>query len=161
MFVPSPLKNCSCLCSSVLSVTLPPTPPQRQSTSWHRSVLQKVGSYWGTLSSLCSPHSPIKIGNISDTDNAVTLFQQTIFSHRSMCKCSNHHCSWSLRHQRSGANRLSCREGGGNSRTTRWEVVRNWVFNHPQKLLWTISCPDAQLVQQLDWEKNTNDITDG
>lgn len=29
-------------------------------------------------------------------------------------------------------------------------MVRHWVFNHPQKLLRTISSPDTQLVQQLN-----------
>lgn len=47
-------------------VTGRPKLPQTQSTSWHRSAQQRVGSYWWIHSSLCSPHSPNKDGEISN-----------------------------------------------------------------------------------------------
>lgn len=47
-------------------VTGCPKLPQRQSTSWHRSAQQRVGSYWWIHSSLCSPHSPNKDREISN-----------------------------------------------------------------------------------------------
>lgn len=51
-----------------LSVTGHPRLPRRQSISWHRSVPQRGGSYWWRPSSLCSPHSPNKDKEISNTD---------------------------------------------------------------------------------------------
>lgn len=99
-----------------LFVTGHPTLLQRQNTSWHRSVLQRVGSYWWTQSSLCSPHSPNKDTEISKTHlilKAVNRQSSRAISHRSMCKCSNHHCSRSLWHQRAGTDSLSWGEGGG------------------------------------------------
>lgn len=84
---------------------------------------------------------------------AVNQQPSRAISHRSMCKCSNHHCSRSLWHQRAGTDSLSRGEGGGYAGAARRQVVRHWVFNHPQKLLRTISGPDTQLVQQLNWDR--------
>lgn len=81
-----------------------------------------------------------------------------VVSHRSMCKRSNHHCSRSLWHQSAGTDSLSRGEGSGNAGAARRQMVRHWVFNHPQKLLRTISGPDTQLVQQLNWNRREDRI---
>ena len=145
-----------------LFVTGPPTPPRRPSTSWHRSAPQRAGSYWWTRSCLCSPPSPKDRHRDQQhrhrdqqhrhlKPRSVNQPPCKAASYRSVCKCPDHHRGGSLGHQSPGADGLSWREGGAESRAAGRQVVGHWVFNHPQELLWTISRSDTQLVQQLNW----------
>lgn len=85
--------------------------------------------------------------------NQSTSFRRGAPPHHSVCKRSNHHCSGTLRHQSPGTDGLSGREGGGYTGAARRQVVRHWIFNHPQKFLRTVSRSDAQLVQQLNYDR--------
>lgn len=103
---------------------------------------------------LCIVHIHLLKAEISEhtawREKKAHCFPTVITSYRSVCKCSNHHCCWSLWNHSARTDSLPSRKGGTYAGTAGWQVVRHWVLDHPQKLLRTICSPDTQLVQQLD-----------
>lgn len=77
----------------------------------------------------------------------MNLWPTAISSYRSVCKCSDHHCSWSLWNDSARTDSLPSGKRGAYAGAAGRQVVRHWVLNHPEKLLRTVGSPDTQLVQ--------------